>query len=114
MLTEVEAKSRTLENLAVLCAAFRLPLTVTKLRYTNVDIDGVWSQLMDSFVESAADRAGEGGERLVKALEAGMVRRLLRTLFDFYPLVESFDYPPRGTGKHQSPAVRLLLNFVSS
>lgn len=106
MLTEIEAKSRALDDLASFFTAQQIPTTAAELRNAHIDIEELWSKTADPFLRAAAGQANVHGEHIVEVLKAGMLKRLLRILFDFYPLAERFDYPPRrGVRMSQSPAV---------
>lgn len=107
MLTETEAKSRALENLAIFSKALNLPPTLTKSRSAHIDIVDEWKYVSDAFWEAATNQASEHGERLIKVLKAGILERLLRILFDFYALAERVVYSsPRNLNVVGSPAVR--------
>lgn len=107
MLTEVEAKSRAFEDLAAFYTAFGVPTTATVLRYAHIDIEELWSQFASSFINVSVGEVRVNDKHLIELLKSGMLKRLLRILFDFWSLAEKFDYPlPRGTSISKSHAVR--------
>lgn len=88
-------------------------MTATDLRHSRMDMEEMWSQLADPILRASMGQANVHGEHLAEVLRAGMLKRLLRILFDFSPLAERFDYPPcRGVSISESPAARL--DFGSS